>query len=105
MKGKEIIFEKDECYCCLFDFFKKSAEKLDMPVTEDTLFDCRDINVTREVADELWNYYKREEGMNDFEIGTLFLLVGPKANVNKSGENLYLAEVFDGFVTVEQNEK
>lgn len=97
MKSREIVLRKDECYCSLYDFYKKTAEKLDIPVTDDTFFDCRHINVTSEVQNELWNYYEKEEIMEGSNISMLFLFAGPKATIN-NGKDLYLAKVFEGFV-------
>lgn len=99
MKGKDVVLRKDECYCCLYDFYKTVAKKLDISVTDDTFFDCQRVNVTPEVQNELWSYYEKEEGMEAGNISMLFLFCGPKANINNSGKNLYLARVFEKFVT------
>lgn len=94
-----IILEKEDCYCELDVFYMKVAQKMQVKVTDKTRFDCRKICVTRPVQDELWRYYKEEKGLEDQRIATIFLCLGPKANLEHQAGEPYAAEVENGFAS------
>lgn len=90
-----VIVEEKDCYCSLNNFYEKVAKKMGIAITDDIIFDCRKICVTKAVQDELWAYYYNEECLSNFQISALFLHAGPKANIQIP--NQYIIEAENGF--------
>lgn len=97
MKKTRIDISKDECYCNLTEFYQAVADRLGIKTTDKTNFDCRKICVTKSVQEILWQYYY-DAGDSNSQIATLFLMLGPKANLTG---NVYAVEVEDGFIVEE----
>ena len=98
MKEK-IILEKEDCYYDLDEFYSKVAQKMKVDISPETLFDCREICVTKTVQDELWKYQREVKGLDNQAIAALFLCMGPKANLSEQKGKPYAAEVTDGFLS------
>ena len=71
---------KEDCHCGLPEFFVKISECIGYVITENTRWDCQKIFCTEEVQKEIFAYY-RENGYNSEQIGTMWTLFGPKANL------------------------
>lgn len=98
---KNVILEKEDCYCDLDKFYSNVAEKMRADISSETMFDCRKICVTKQVQDELWKYQREEKDLENQSIAALFLCMGPKANLDEQRDCPYVAEVQDGFLTTE----
>lgn len=96
---REIMLRKHESYCELEKFYEMIAKKMGVVVTDDALFDCRKICVTKNVQDEIWSYYKEVKFAKDEEIAMLLVCSGPKANLEAMNSEQYRAEVEDGFLS------
>ena len=68
--------------------------------TKDLRYDCRNINVAKNVQDGFFSYYRENNphtSESDFKIamGMLLLSYGPKVDENLADNEV---EVFDGFI-------
>jgi hypothetical protein len=100
---REIILNRDESYCSILDFYTKVAGKAGIPVTEEAIFNCRDICVTKAVQQEMMDYYlDNPEKMSGFtgehSVSAIFLQYGPKASLEPKGYFAYRAEIGPNFV-------
>jgi len=93
------MLKKHESYCELEKFYEMVAEKIGVVVTDDVIFDCRKICVTKNVQDEIWSYYREVKFAKDEEIAMLLVCSGPKANLEAMNSDQYRAEVEDGFLS------
>lgn len=97
---KRYSINPTDCYASLSDFYNKVAELLGVKVSEGTRYDCRKICITKAVMDQLWQFYF-DEGYAETTIAQIFLVYGPKANLdNEKLEFSFLVE--DGFVVEER---
>lgn len=92
-----IILNFEDCYCDLSAFYENIAKKLSFKVTNKTEFDCRKICVNKSVQEAIWSYYREEKNAEDDSISTLWLIYGPKANLDYK-DNRYAVSVEFGFV-------
>lgn len=92
-----ITLKFEDCYCNIFTFYENVAKKLCVEVTDNTEFDCRKICVTKSVQEAIWTYFREQENMDGEDISVLWLLYGPKANIDDM-TNRYLVSVETGFV-------
>lgn len=93
-----ITLNFEDCYCGLSAFYENVAKKLSIDIANDTLFDCSKICVNKSVQEAIWSYYREEKNAEDDSISTLWLICGPKANLDNKN-NLYVAKIYDGFIT------
>ena len=91
-KRYSIVPEK--CECELLRFYENAARAANHEITDTTQYDCKKICVTRTVQDAIWKYYY-DAGYSNGEISALFLMLGPKANLE--GED-FVFEIEDGFI-------
>lgn len=94
MKKRYSISQR-KCEQELVVFYGYVAEMCNIEITEESIFDCTKICVTKPVQDSIIRYYSEYQKLSDEEIGTELLLFGPKANLTGDG---YEVEVEDGFV-------
>lgn len=85
MKNIILSFKKEECYCDLSAFYdllyKKIKEDI-IPFPEGVYpFDCRKIHITKNIFDEISCFYKKERECDSSEIGSVFLVFGPKPDL------------------------
>lgn len=86
MENIILSFKKEECYCDLSAFYdllyKKIKEDI-IPLPEGVypLFDCRKIHITKNIFDEIICFYKKEREFDSSEIGSVFLVFGPKPDL------------------------
>lgn len=91
-----ITLTREEIYCNLNDFYKNVG----LHIKDDIMgymFDCRHIDVSNEIQDTFFEYYKTEWNLNDGDIAMGLAIGGPKVNKNLTG---YEIEVDDRFMTV-----
>ena len=102
-KNKGVVFlTKEECYGSLIDLYDTVAEKLGHKPGRNIDYDCKKIDVTKNVLEMVTDYYKKEIGTDNFQIGALYVCYGPKACVDSDyGE--YVAIVHDGFIIKEDS--
>lgn len=91
-----IILKKEDCYCNLVTFYQNVAKAMgcDPLKVIMTSFDCRKLRVTKPVQDEIWAFYRDTEGANDVDLAMLWVMFGPKADLEGEG---YAAELQEGF--------
>lgn len=89
----KIVLSQDECHCGLTELYDTIAEKLGY--SQDGVYDCRKISVSKPVMEQVFAYFKEEEQMSRAEFNQLWLNFGPKANL--PGED-YTADVDEGFI-------
>lgn len=78
---KEILMQREDCFCAIPDFYDKVASKMGYQETDNLMYDCAKIRVTPKVQDVIFEYYKEVELLSDTNICTIWLLTGPKANL------------------------
>ncbi len=96
MSDKKIItLTKEECYCGIIELYDLIARKLGYD-SDKVGYDCRKIDVTRPIQDQVFAFYRNEQKASDESIGTAWVCYGPKACL--LGDD-YVAEVSEGFIT------
>lgn len=92
-----IFLKKEDCYCDLTTFYVNVAKKLSANVTDDVIYDCRKVCVTKSVENLIWSYYEEQEKMDIYGIAALWLFGGPKTNLEEDSLN-YRVSVENGFI-------
>lgn len=92
-----IQLKKEDCYCDLDTFYGNVALKAGIHTEESTIFDCRKICVSQAVASEISDYYKQERQLSDYQVASIILCYGPKANIESQDNNLCIVEIQKGF--------
>ncbi len=92
---KTVILSKEECYCGIIEFYDLIARKLGYD-TDKVGYDCRKIDVTRPVQDQIFAFYQNEQKASDESIGATWVCYGPKTCLLGDG---YVAEIAEGFIT------
>lgn len=90
---KRYLIKREKCECTLYNFYKNVAEVTGKKNLDELQYDCRKICVTKPVQESIRKFYL-DEGYGEGEIGALFLIGGPKANLD--GDD-YAFEVEKGF--------
>lgn len=88
---------KAECYCSIVDLYDIVARKLGYDPNR-VCYDCRKICVTKSVQDQVFAFYKEEINASEVDISTIWLMYGPKANLD--GED-FKVKVSAGFIKKE----
>lgn len=92
---KTVILTKEECYCGIVEFYDLVAQKLGYD-SDRVGYDCRRIDVTKPVQDQIFSFYREEQRALDESIAAAWVGYGPKASLPGEG---YEAQIFDGFIT------
>lgn len=86
-----------QCDCGLVDFYKNVCIVAGQdPCNIDLRFDCRNIHVTASVQEKIFNYYKLACNSTDEGFSALWILYGPKADLEEDG---YFVQIDEGFFT------
>lgn len=93
---KKIILTQKEANCELGEFYKNVGKHL-MNNIMGHMFDCRHIEISKEIQDLFYDYYKTNYNAADWEITMMLAMSGPKTNENLTG---YEVEVDDKFMFV-----
>ena len=91
-----INLTKEECYTDIVSFYDVISKKLGLKLGKDAQFDCRKINVTKAVQDEIMRYYKEEKYLTTSALVMLMVCYAPKADLKP--EEDFFVELDDGFV-------
>lgn len=89
---------KDGMYEGIVDLYNAVAIVSGYKVTEDTRFDCRKINCSKHIQNNIFEYYK-SKGMEATSIGMNWCCFGPKA---LDELDTYDVEFEDGFMYEEK---
>lgn len=95
--GRRYSITEEECNAEIEKFFENAAKIAGYHIAPKTQFDCRKICVSKPVEKIIHNMY-RTLGLPDEQIGAIWIMFGPKANLD--GEEL-IFEIEDGFVVTE----
>ncbi len=95
-KQRRYRLSEQDCFCSLPDFYRNVISKMGLTETDDTMYDCRKICITKEAQEKLMSYYTEVEEYTKFDISALILCYGPKANLED--ENKFACAVEEGFV-------
>lgn len=93
---KRIVLTQEEISCGLGEFYKNVGKHL----TDDIMgymFDCRHIEISKEIQDLFYDYYKTNYNASDWEVTMMLAMSGPKTNDYLIG---YEVEVDDKFMFV-----
>lgn len=93
---KRIVLTQEEVNCGLGEFYKNVGNHL-MDDIMGYMFDCRHIEISKEIQDMFYTYYKTNCNANDLEITMMLAMSGPKTNNDLTG---YEVEVDDKFMFV-----
>ena len=91
----KITMTYEEVYCSLDELYNNVAKRMNISMIG-KMFDCRKIEISKRIQDELFNYYKEEKGCDECQVGMLLCFAGPKANGNLEGFEII---VEDGFIS------
>lgn len=93
---KKIILTYDEVNCGLSDFYKNVGKHL-MDDIMGYMFDCRHIEISKEIQDVFFKYYKEKYNLEESEVCMLLAMSGPKT---KDTLKDFEVEVDDKFMKV-----
>lgn len=93
---KKIILTYDEVNCGLSDFYKNVGKHL-MDNIMGYVFDCRHIEISKEIQDVFFKYYKEKYNLEEWEVCMLLAMSGPKT---KDTLKDFEVEVDDKFMEV-----
>lgn len=93
---KKIILTYDEVNCGLSDFYKNVGKHL-MDDIMGYMFDCRHIEISKEIQDVFFKYYKEKYNLEEWEVCMLLAMSGPKT---KDTLKDFEVEVDDKFMEV-----
>lgn len=92
-----VILAKEDCRCDLVTFYENVARKAGLKFTDDSVFDCRKLLITKAVQSEIRAYY-HEQGSNETDTAVLLAQYGPKALMEPNDTAPYKAEIQEGFI-------
>ena len=92
---RTVVLTKEECYCGIVEFYDLVARKLGYD-SDKVGYDCRRIDVTKPVQDQIFAFYREEQKALGESIAAAWVGYGPKASLPGEG---YEAQIFDGFIT------
>lgn len=98
MKQRYSILQRD-CHVDILKFYVNAAKIIGVVDSDDISYDCRKIQVTKVVQNEIMKYYA-EDGNSSEDISGILLMFGPKANLSGDGFEFV---VEDGFIASEVN--
>lgn len=88
-KNKELI-PKENTIICISDFVNEQAtfshlyefiaSKLGMELPEEFVFDCRKLEVCKEIQDCIFTYYTSTGKYSSLDISSFWIVYGPKTN-------------------------
>lgn len=102
---------RETAKCGLSEFYDKVAREIGYISVDNLIYDCRHINVSKEIQDEFSAYYKEQAKeidpyISDTDIRTstaiLLAMGGPKVDVSLKVDEV---EVFAGFITKREVEE
>lgn len=93
---KKIILTYDEVNCGLSDFYKNVGKHL-MDDIMGYVFDCRHIEISKEIQDNFFEYYKEKYNLEEWEVCMLLAMSGPKT---KDTLKDFEVEIDDKFMEV-----
>ena len=93
----KITLTQEQFKTDLGSFYRNVATELGYEETENTKYDCREINVASNIQDSWFDYYKETYNAQNWEIAMLLACSGAKVD-NELADNE--VEIFDGFITV-----
>ena len=91
--------------CGLSEFYDKVAREIGYISVDNLVYDCRHINISNDIQDNFFAYYKeiareKDPHISDNEINTgtcmLLAMAGPKVDAELKENTI---EVFDGFIS------
>lgn len=97
--SQRIKLNKRLSHFSISQVYQNAADRLGITVADDEVFDCTKITVSKEIQEEIFQYYK-EHNYDAENIGMLWVCVGPKTDDNL-GE--YEMEVSDGWIVKEEH--
>lgn len=97
--SKKLTLEPEQFETGLGEFYKNVATELGHVETENTKYDCREINVANNIQDSWFKYYKENYGASKVDVAMLLLMSGAKVDKDLADNEV---EVFDGFITEEE---
>lgn len=95
--NKRYSISKELCFQSLNDFYNSVAEIIGIDIDDGKLraFDGKHISVTKPIQDTIIKYYADEGRLDIYEIVSMLIVFGPKANLDGDG---YEFEIEDGFI-------
>lgn len=96
-------------HCGLAEFYDAVAKEMGHVDVSELHYDCRKINVSEEIQDNIIEYYHKAAretdptlSESDIKVGTAMTLItsGPKLDVTLKANEV---EVFDGFICFQQS--
>lgn len=93
--NKRYSIADGDCKVEIRKFYENAARISGYSVTDKTTFDCRKIRVSKPVEKLIHDEY-RKVNLTDEQIGAIWVMFGPKANL-ESDEPMF--EIEDGFAT------
>ena len=103
-KNGPIRFECNprNAYCGIYDFYAFLRDELGIGLLENLMFSSSHIRVGRGIMDKIKSWYQDQEpDMTDLDFCTMWLHVGPKADLDIS-YGFYGVEIEDGFFIMEE---
>lgn len=77
------------------NLYDQIAIEMKLPVTDDVRYDCTKVNVSKDIMDAIFSYYKKH-GLDEGSLSMTWVCYGPKA-VDELGEST--VELEEGWYT------
>ncbi len=92
-----LVLKENQCYCGLVDFYNNICIAAGQDSSNiDLRFDCTKIHVTSSIQEQIFKYYKTTCHSTDEGFAALWVLYGPKADLEEDG---YFVQIDEGFFT------
>ena len=85
---------REDCYCSIRYLYANIANASGVDDSTVTTYDCKELEVSEDVYNQVKEYYQVAEGLDNDNIAMIWLIYGPKVNDKLKD---YEVEVFDGF--------
>lgn len=73
------------------NFYDQIAIAQKLPITYDVRYDCRKVNVAKNIQENIFDYYKKL-GTSASDMGMLWICYGPKVNEDLKQDEVELEE-------------
>lgn len=94
--SKKLTLKPEQFETELYPFYRNVATELGHTETENTMYDCREINVANNIQEAWFKYYEEKYNVTKTDVAMLLLMSGAKVDTDLKDNEV---EVFDGFIT------
>lgn len=91
--NETMVVIKASSYDTIISLYKEVSKSINYEETENTRYDCRDIRVASNIADNIFAYYE-STGHDKCSVGMMWVCYGPKADDTLPDDTVIFGEHF-----------